>query len=217
MKMPKLNVAFDIDGIVANFETPFREWALEKYGLTFVETGHFHWEAEPFVTNKMFTEIIAEFISYGEPDIPILDGALVVDYLWRKCPDPILFITARHPSTAGDTHEWIKEQFPKIDFLLAVVGSGSDKHRYLNEYGAYIEDRRKTVIDLASRGKVVFMPMRSYNKVNLDWSEYSFPIFTPNDWMSHTFDDADLSRGAIILLRDTVQLTNGLFDHILFK
>jgi hypothetical protein len=226
MRLPKLNVAFDIDGIVANFEEPFREWALEKYGLTFVETGHFHWEAEPFITNKMFTEIIAEFISYGEPEIPILDGSLVVDYLWRKCPSPILFVTARHPSTAGDTHEWIKQHFPKIDFFLAVVDSGSDKHRYLESHGAFIEDRRKTALELANRGKVVFMPMRSYNSIvdyrgSGKWTLTkipNFPIFTPSDWKSYAFEaTADFSKGAIILLRKTADMTNGLFDHILFK
>jgi hypothetical protein len=216
MRLPTLNVAFDIDGIVANFEAPFREWAWEKYDLQFVETGHFHWEAEPFITNKMFTEIIAEFISYGTPEIPLLDGAVVVDYLWRKCPSPILFVTARHPETAGDTHEWIKKHFPKIDFLLAVVDSGSDKHRYLENYGAFIEDRRKTAVELASKGKVVFMPMRSYN--NVSGVRYdNFPIFTPNDWMNYSWSQADLSKGAIITLRDTSEITNGLFDHLLFK
>lgn len=215
MKIPRVNVAFDIDGIVANFEDPFREWAWEKYGLLFIETGRFHWGVNPKITEKMFTEIIAEFICYGKPEIPVLDGALVVEYLWQKCPDPLFFLTARDISTAGDTHEWIAENFPKIDFMLSVVKSGTDKSRFLERYGAFIEDRRKTAIDLARMGKVVFMPIRDYNTLS---GEYDRPVFTPDDWMQYNFrETARLKAGAIILLNKTSDLINGLFDFILFK
>jgi hypothetical protein len=59
------------------------------------------------------------------------------------------------------------------------------------------------------------MPRRTYNYIE---NLYRFPVFSPSDWGSSVFEEtADLSKGAIIVLRDTSDLINGLFDHILFK
>jgi len=215
MNKLNVNIAFDIDGIVANFSDPFQVWASEKYGLAFAQTGKFHWQVMPEIPEKMFKEIIAEFISYGEPEITLLDGALAVDYVWSKCHEPILFVTARDISTAGDTYEWIAEHFPCIDFMLSIASDSAAKYRLIGKYGAFIDDRRKTAVDLANSGKIVFMPMRSYNELG---SMYQFPIFTPDYWGSTVFENtADLSRGAIILLEEASQLTSGEFDHIIYR
>jgi len=54
--------------------------------------------------------------------------------------------------------------FPDIDFSIDVV-STSDKFRYLQGYNIVFEDRRRTCIDLAERGKLVFMIDRTYNQI----------------------------------------------------
>ena len=195
MNLPKTNIALDLDGIVANFLEPFKIWLKQKYDIERLETGKYNISTSPEITNKMTKELIAEFIRCDNPRIPVLpEGKALVEYLWNKCPYPLYFITARDISTAGATHRWIKRNFPGIDFALSIVNSGSDKWRYLDNYDCFIDDRRKTALDLAERGKIVFIPSREYNNIS-----------------THNMN------GKIIRLSNSDDITTGLFDDIIFK
>lgn len=215
-----INIALDLDGCIANFSEPFIAWVAKKYGVTMIPTNQFHWAAYPYIKPQMFEEFIAEFIRDGDPEIqPKQDGALLINYLWEEDPRPILFVTARHPSTAGATHNWIRKFFPQIDFMVAIVNSGSSKWRFLDQYDCFVEDRRKTCLDLASRGKTVFMPMRKYNSIKPgDYGRYD--VLTPDQWKAFRPQyptNYNYDGGRIYMLNSLSEITEGSFDRLIFK
>lgn len=215
------NLAFDLDGIVANFSQPFIYWAKQRYGLKMIPTNKFHWSTEPAITDKMFTNIIAEFIAGEGKELipPLRDGAALVDYMYSSALRPITFVTARHPSTAGATFGWIMKHFRNIDFRLSIVRSGTSKYRFLDDFDCFVDDRRKTAIDLASRGMVVFMPMREHNFIGPEMIDHGkFQVSPPQVWRNPAW--ADLGRDhkhQIILLNDLEEMTTGRFDFMLFR
>jgi hypothetical protein len=216
------NIAFDLDGVIANFSSPFCYWVTQMYGVKMIPTHNFHWECHPEITDKMFERIIAEFIEFESDMIPVLpEGAELVEYVWRNTLKPITFITARHPRTSGATHTWINQMFPHIDFFLAVVPSGSAKYRYLDRFDCFIDDRRKTCIDLASRGKVVFMPQRHYNPLQITYGSGPYGDYNatpPSIWRLPGWPEKGQSQThQIILLDSTDQVASGRFDKFIFK
>lgn len=193
------NIAFDIDGVVANFSAAFVPYAKKRYGLTFIEGPKFHWDVEPELTPFLFEKLIAWFIRDHSKKIkPIMPGASVVDYVWDRTKKPITFITARHEMTVAATHHWIKVWFPGMDFIVITVDGHSDKIRYLDGIDCFVEDRRRTVVELAEAGKTAFMPIRHYN----------WPM--PDD-----LDDETMMR--IIPLDNIKEITEGYFDNLIFK
>jgi uncharacterized HAD superfamily protein len=195
----KPNIAFDIDGVVANFSEAFVPYANRRYGIRFIEGPKFHWDVEPEITPFLFEKLIAWFIRDHSNKIKVLEpGKAVVDYVWDKTRKPITFVTARHEMTVSATHHWVKTNFPGMDFILITVDGHSDKIRYLDGINSFVEDRRRTVIELAEAGKTVFMPMRHYN----------WPM--PDD-LNH------YAMAGIIPLENISAITNGSFDHLIFK
>lgn len=220
------NIAFDLDGIVANFSKPFKLWAKNEYGIEFIEKPQFHWGTIPKITDKMFKRIIAEFIRTEGQRSDLIkinvfpDGYDLVRYVWEKSCDPIYFVTARDKSTAGATYDWITRKFPSLDFALSIVSSGGDKWRYLERYDCFIDDRRKTAIDIAGRGKIVFMPRTHYNQLDdvdgfiwLCTGRSRFPVYYDDGCWVPPFQ----KDGAIIILDSTAALLSGRFDHLIFK
>lgn len=196
------NVAFDIDGVVAEFAKPFKKWAGKKYDLRFRETGNFHFEIIPEVPALLIDKIVAEFIAKHSRKItPRIDGLALVDYVWSKTSKPITFVTARDILTASATHYWIQVYFPAMDYVAIIVKNMGEKIKYLDNFTSFVEDRRKTAIHLAMAGKKVFMPRRPYNSL---------------EGMPERM--GGLSPGKNIIVVNTLQeLTTGEYDYLLFK
>jgi uncharacterized HAD superfamily protein len=193
------NIAFDIDGVVANFSDAFVPYAEKRYGIKFIKGPKFHWDVEPDLTPFLFEKLIAWFIrDHSDKIREMPPGAELVNYVWNKTRKPITFITARHEMTCSATHHWIKSHFPRMDFVVITVNGHSDKIRYLDGIACFAEDRRRTAIELAEAGKVVFLPMRHYN----------WPM--PDDI-------SDYAKVGIIPLSSLSTVTGGSFDHLIFK
>ncbi len=214
---PRPDVAFDIDGILARFSDGFVPWVKTNYGVTMVHNkGKFHWSAKPGMTGEMFTRTIAEFIrdcSHNKIH-PFKSGITVARWVYEMTEKPILFVTARDHSTAGATHQWLMDHFRR-PFMLSIVNTGNEKLKYLYQYGSFIDDRRKTAVHLASRGKTVFMPITNYNQP-VPLNRGSYDVFYPAEWKSADIHKID-GRGRIILVNDTIEIKNGLFNHFIFK
>lgn len=197
------NVAFDIDGVVANFADPFVKYAEERYGIKFLPSQKYHWDTEPEITPMLFEKLIAWFIRDHSNKIKTKsDGENLVDYVWRNTKKPITFVTARHEMTVSATHHWLKHTFFGIDFVLITVDGHSDKIRYLNDFDTFVEDRRRTVLELASLGKKVIMPVRHYNWPLRKQAYQEFGV----DLMDNILPVESLNK-----------LTDGTFNHLLFK
>ena len=206
----KPNIAFDIDGIVANFSQGFLVWVEEEYGLTFTSGNQFNWSSDQGIPDKTFKRIIAEFIRDHSYLInPLKDGANLVRYVWEKTSRPITFITARDGSTIQATHSWLNFHFPAIDFTCVTVKRGSSKYRYLDEFDCFIDDRRKTAVDLAGIGKVVFLPSRQYNVIRQ--SERVLPINYASLW------DDEINSHSVVLIGECDDMTDGVVDELIFK
>lgn len=213
----KPNIAFDIDGIVAKFAAPFQVWADQKYGFTFTEQDGFHWSSDQGIPDRAFMAIIAEFIRENSDLIrPDLAGASLVNYVWNATKRPITFITARDYSTVGATDGWMRHWFPHIDFVCITVKSGKDKWRYLDDFGVFVEDRRRTAVDLAGIGKMVIMPARKYNR--LDSGEY-MKIIADRDIDVVYKETVGIKNYKTIVLTSEVDdiIQNTQFDTFLFK
>jgi len=57
----------------------------------------------------------------------------------------------------------LERLYPKLDFSVSI--SQNDKHRYMFGSKIIFEDRRRTAIDMASHGHVVFLKETSYNRI----------------------------------------------------
>jgi len=195
----KPNIAFDVDGIAANFSAAFVPYAKKRYGINFKESNRFHWEVEPELSGPLFDKIIAWFIRDHSHKIRYMeDGVSLIDHVWKATKKPITFVTARHEMTCAATHHWMKSIFPGMDFIVITVDSGNDKIRFLDDFDCFVEDRRKTAVQLAENGKIVFMPKRHYN----------MPL--PST-MSR------LAESNIIILDSLTPVCYGNYDHLIFK
>ena len=74
-----------------------------------------------------------------------------------------------------------------------------DKIDYLDNFDTYVDDRRRTVVDLAIDGKTVIMPRRIYNMPVTDHK------------LLHPLNQR------MIIVESLKLITNGSFDHLLFK
>jgi hypothetical protein len=107
-----------------------------------------------------------------------------------------------------------------IDFRLSIVKSSTSKHRFLHDFDCFVDDRRKTAIDLATRGYVVFMPMRDYNYIAPGMVNHGkFQVTPPAVWRNPAWADLGPGdhSGQIILLNDLDEMTTGRFDFMLFR
>ena len=101
-------------------------------------------------------------------------------------------------------------------FKTQLLISLSDKWRYLDNYDCFIDDRKKTAIDLAKRGKTVFMPKREYNNFIPEDFDGSYSVVTRAEWVrSDNFKL--LNDGRLILLSGTSELITGRFDDLIFR
>jgi len=193
------NIAFDIDGIMANFIQAFIQYAKKHLDLEVETTDHFSFKTDPYIGDDVLSCAIATFIrQYGYRIQAMPDGLALAEYVWNKTQKPLTFITARDQSTIQSTHVWLRRRLAGLPFIAINVAGHSDKIIYLSNFDTYVEDRRRTVLELAAYGKTVFMPIREYN--------WPLPADTPPTLL-----------GRIIPVESLETIMNGSFDHLLFK
>jgi hypothetical protein len=147
----------------------------ERHGATIPDTREFLIETEPAVPWPKLEKCF--HLTYERwQDIPIFDGVkeFLRELYWRGDNDPIRIITAR-PSQlcANDTYKLCERL--GVPFELIMTGNPNtmqpgqpdvDKFDYLHRYRFFVDDRRKTAIELSERGKFIYMPKTVYNKLD---------------------------------------------------
>ena len=160
-------IASDMDGVLVDtIEHLMRIGAGHGYSIEYAD--HYtlnvskagepvdYWD--PAVT-KLFNET---FMDYEET--AILPGAEeFIHRMYELTGQPFLIVTARPISHATETHKLIKRFAKKTPYVVAFA-DGCVKHRYLSGYKFFIEDRRRTAIDLVNMGKIVFLINTVYNQ-----------------------------------------------------
>jgi hypothetical protein len=153
----------------------FEEIVYEKHGAKIPETRGFLIETD---TNLPWSKLEACFHETYKrwQDIPIFDGVseFLRELYWKGDNDPIRIITAR-PShqCANDTYKLCERL--GVPFELIMTGNPNsmrpgqpdvDKFDYLHRYRFFVDDRRKTAIELSQKGKFIYMPKMPYNKLD---------------------------------------------------
>jgi len=159
--MQKLNIEFDLDGVLIDYHSCLEKFLADRM-IKLIPTGNFHFQTEPEIPPELLQRLIYKAMWEYDQINPFPEVPSVLKDLYYMTGDPIRIITARPYHVAHPTMDCIEKALGPIPFSVSFVASGTDKHKFLTK-GCYIDDRRRTCLDLAKRGFSVFMPERDYN------------------------------------------------------
>jgi uncharacterized protein len=180
--IPKDQLAFDIDGVVADIMTTFLTLARERY-----DQGH-HLRYEHITTFTLsecldlpvwiIDELIRELIDRPH-ELPVEPFPQAVPVLTRMAEDtPLLFVTAR--DRARPIEHWLHRHLapvPASAIRVLATGDPDTKIHYLQDHGInyFVEDRLETCFQLAHHGikPIVFAQ---------PWNRRPHPFLEVADW-----------------------------------
>ena len=167
--MPKINIAFDLDGVLIDLVAPIDKYIEEIHGIKIGKKDNFSYEKTTGLTRKQLWEIFYKV--YKEIDAThIFPGATeLLTKLYEKTNEPPFILTARPHDAASDTYAIVERMMGKTPFQLVLKHPNAHKSQYLRGYKVYVEDRRKTALELFKIGLVVPLVKTDYNVIdNID-------------------------------------------------
>ena len=180
--IPKDQLAFDIDGVVADIMTTFLHLARERF-----DVGH-HLRCEHITTFALaecldlppliIDELIRELIDRPH-ELPVEPFPHAVPFLTRLAADtPLLFVTAR--DRLQPIESWLQRHLapvPPAAIRVLATGDPDTKIHYLEDHGIryFVEDRLETCLQLADHGitPIVFAQ---------PWNRRPHPFPEVRDW-----------------------------------
>jgi len=180
-----INIEFDLDSTLVEIMKPFEKIMLREYGLDVSGSTQYDLADEFDLSFDKIMKGFAEVYDMIE-EIEFMPGAEeLLHNLYARSDDPVHIITSRPIEFAEHTFR-LMERF-NVPFTISMLDYHYDKHNYIRkEY--FVEDRRRTAIDLANRGIKVFMPKHSYNKLTQTpgcWPENLNPIDSLEELMPY--------------------------------
>jgi len=168
-----LKVAFDMDGVIADFRYVFKLEVLKKYGHDIDRPTRrggkiTHRLAVPDVDDKSINNMIYNVIANLSKEIyPYNDVKEALTLFYSYYDRPVTIVTARDKDKEGvkdATELWLKTHFPEIEFEV-VYARHKDKAIYLkeNKYDSFVEDRLKNANAIADVVRRVFLVDRIWN------------------------------------------------------
>jgi uncharacterized HAD superfamily protein len=169
--IPKDQLAFDIDGVVADIMTTFLTLARERYNQ-----GH-HLRYEHITTFMLsecldlpawiIDELIRELIDRPH-ELAVSPFPQAVPVLTRLAQEtPLLFITAR--DRARPIERWLHRNLaavPPAAIRVLATGDPDTKIHYLKDHGIqyFVEDRLETCLQLAGHGITPIVFAQPWNR-----------------------------------------------------
>jgi uncharacterized HAD superfamily protein len=167
-------VGFDIDGVLADFITPFLQLLAQRTGTRSIDPASVidpNFLAHPFITPAMIFDCM-EAVSY-DPEFWRALTPLLTAKQWRE-----LDRICRAHQTVFITHRWVRDSYDinrvTCDWLRShgvsdpvVYFTQNKKSVLVRELGIglFVDDRHENCHDVASETEaVVFMPHRPYNQ-----------------------------------------------------
>jgi uncharacterized HAD superfamily protein len=188
--IPREQLAFDIDGVVADIMTTFLDLVRERYNQ-----GH-HFRYEHLTTfslaecldlpPEVITELIRELIDRPH-ELPIQPFPQAVPVLTRLAQEmPLLFVTAR--DRARPIERWLHQTLdavPPEAIRVLATGDPDTKIHYLQDHGIryFVEDRLETCLQLADHGITPIVFAQPWNRRPhpfaevVDWTALSKFLF----------------------------------------
>jgi phosphoglycolate phosphatase-like HAD superfamily hydrolase len=157
--------AFDIDGVIANFDEAFRSHIKEKFKVTELgDISNFKYEIEGVTDEEVWEEVKHVINKKSYRIRPYSDAIHMVRDVYKKTKRPIHFLTARPKETEHMTLRWLQHWIQVPFSLTANVGS-THKGRHLVKRGfdGLVEDRYRTAVDAAKHLKKVILFNRPWN------------------------------------------------------
>ena len=156
-----INIEFDLDSTLVEIMKPFEKIIMRKHGIDVSGSTQYDLTKE-FIISSF--DVMAGFAEVYEmiEDIEFMPGAeTLLHTLYAMTGDPVHIITSRPIEFAENTFLLMKRF--NVPFTISMLDYHYNKHDYIRkEY--FVEDRRRTAIDLADRGIYVIMPIHSYNQ-----------------------------------------------------
>jgi uncharacterized HAD superfamily protein len=169
--IPRDQLAFDIDGVVADIMTTFLTLARERYNQ-----GH-HLRYEHITTfalsecldlpSWIIEEIIRELIDWPH-ELAVSPFPQAVPVLTRLAQEtPLLFVTAR--DRARPIESWLHRNLaavPPAAIRVLATGDPDTKIHYLKDHGIryFVEDRLETCLQLADYGITPILFAQPWNR-----------------------------------------------------
>lgn len=169
----KQNVAFDLDGTLVDLMPVFEHELVKHTGVEIVKNGRFDIETYPRVPARLIMNAFER--AYGSTDaIKPLPGAIdLLETLYGLTHEPPLIVTARPHWAATKTYELL-DRFLTIPYRLILTNGGMKKLPYLCDVDHFVDDQRKTALELSFAGKYVYVPERDYNRINFPVDNIEF-------------------------------------------
>lgn len=196
-------LAFDLDGVLVDLDPQLDHFAALVGATRVPQDGYrssfVYEDGIEMSYDDMWEYVFFEAFAAWEKT-PIMAGASeLVKEMHELSGKPVLVVTARPAWTAGLTQQLVTRVAGKVPFMVAYAGSGQEKFKYLDGMRYYVEDRRRTAIDLASRGFITFLVQTHYNRLPNDLPstvrERIIEIDSPNDLRPLAKDYLTRSRG----------------------
>jgi hypothetical protein len=170
-RIPLDQVAFDIDGVVADIMTTFLDLAREKYGrghhLRYEHITTFRLEdcldLDPWIIDELIRELIDR-----PHELPIEPFPYAIPTLSRLAEaTPLLFVTAR--DRAAPIRTWLHRALapvPPESIRVLATGDPDTKLHYLKDHRVeyFVEDRLETCWSLADNGITPILFIQPWNR-----------------------------------------------------
>ena len=159
-------IAFDLDGVLIDIMTPIKKWLLRIYNITIdPDFWSYKLENETELSKKQVWEVIGRAIK-DIKGTPIYPGAHeLLTKIYEITKEPPLILTARKYTAATETYQIVKKMMKKTPFNLVLKHRNASKYQYLDSYYYYVEDRRRTALELSQLGFFIPLVKTSYNKI----------------------------------------------------
>lgn len=168
-----LKLGFDIDGVLANFTTPWQQLLIKRTGKDLFSpdalvggAATWDWDLDAGYT-KAETKAAWEWVKANPTwwrTLPPTPGLwALVDY-WAelmKADAHIYYITARYGLPKNETQDWL-ERFSPGDSNTLLMASNKGITAKALQLDAYIDDKLENAIDVAVEAKGEPVVTRSY-------------------------------------------------------
>ena len=157
------NIAFDIDGVIANFHDVLQEEILQEHGVDINGQDKFHIDVPDMNSQDIF-KLIIKLINEKGDDIKPYPGVIdILKDFHERSGESIHYVTARVGQNKRATEEWL-EKNTGLPFVLQQC-RGAEKCSLLYNDGVshYIDDRFKTVNHVGKYIPYTFLMSRPWN------------------------------------------------------